>query len=77
MTGRLQTGALLTPRERDVLLWTAAGKTTRDIAAILGISKHTVAEHAKRVRFKLGTCNTAHSIVCAIKLGEIDLTSIA
>jgi DNA-binding CsgD family transcriptional regulator len=44
----------LTPRERGVLQWVAAGKTDRDIAAILGISPRTVHKHLQRVYEKLG-----------------------
>ncbi|HJV96593.1 MAG TPA: helix-turn-helix transcriptional regulator [Albitalea sp.] len=46
--------ALLTPRERGVLQWVAAGKTDRDIAAILGISPRTVHKHLQRIYEKLG-----------------------
>lgn len=44
----------LTTRERDVLRWVAAGKTDRDIAAILAISPRTVHKHLQRVYDKLG-----------------------
>ena len=33
---------LITPREREVLCWAAAGKTYWEIAVILGISERTV-----------------------------------
>jgi DNA-binding CsgD family transcriptional regulator len=46
--------APLTPRERGVLQWVAAGKTDRDIAAILGISPRTVHKHLQRIYEKLG-----------------------
>jgi DNA-binding CsgD family transcriptional regulator len=44
----------LTPREREVLAWVAAGKTNRDIGAILGASARTVEKHLERVYEKLG-----------------------
>lgn len=44
----------LTPRERDVLRWVAAGKTDRDIGAILEISPRTVHKHLQHVYEKLG-----------------------
>ncbi len=44
----------LTPREREVLQWVAAGKTDREIAAILGISPRTVGKHLQRVYVALG-----------------------
>jgi DNA-binding CsgD family transcriptional regulator len=47
-------GAGVTPRERDVMRWLAAGKTDRDIADILGISRRTVHKHLQRIYEKLG-----------------------
>ena len=47
-------GLPLTPRERGVLHWVAAGKTDRDIAIILGISPRTVHKHLQRIYEKLG-----------------------
>jgi DNA-binding CsgD family transcriptional regulator len=44
----------LTRREREVLDWVAAGKTNRDIAAILGTSARTVEKHLEHVYEKLG-----------------------
>jgi DNA-binding CsgD family transcriptional regulator len=44
----------LTARERDVLQWLAAGKTDRDIGAILDISPRTVHKHLQRIYEKLG-----------------------
>jgi DNA-binding CsgD family transcriptional regulator len=46
--------APLTPREREVLDWVAAGKTNRDIAAILSASPRTVEKHLERIYEKLG-----------------------
>lgn len=63
----------LTARELDVLSWVAGGKTTLDIAAILNISEHTVGEHLKNARRKLGTSNTTHSTVRALQLGLLRL----
>lgn len=47
-------GVPLTPREREVLDWVAAGKTNRDVAAILGASPRTVEKHLERIYEKLG-----------------------
>lgn len=46
--------ATLTPREREVIDWLAAGKTDRDIAAIVGCSHRTVQKHLQRIYEKLG-----------------------
>lgn len=63
----------LSAREKDVLSWTAAGKTAEETGVILGISSLTVSEHLKRVRRRLQTSNTPHTIVTALKLGLIVL----
>jgi len=47
-------GAALTAREREVLEWVAAGKTNRDIAAILGTRPRTIEKHLERIYEKLG-----------------------
>jgi len=51
---RPATALPLTPREREVLDWVAAGKTNRDIAAILGASRRTIEKHLERIFDKLG-----------------------
>jgi DNA-binding CsgD family transcriptional regulator len=47
----------LTPREQEVLDWVAAGKSDRQIAAILGASPRTVQKHLEHVYVKLGVEN--------------------
>jgi len=54
LAGAPVSGAPLTPREREVLDWVAAGKTSRDIAAILGASPRTIEKHLERIYDKLG-----------------------
>lgn len=46
--------ATLTPREREVLGWVAAGKTNAQIGQILGTMPRTVAKHLERIYEKLG-----------------------
>ena len=46
--------AALSPREREVLAWVAAGKSDAQTAAILGISVRTVQKHLEHVYVKLG-----------------------
>lgn len=47
----------LTPRERDVARWLAAGKTNAEIARILGTSARTIEKHVERVLLKMGVEN--------------------
>ena len=50
----------LTPREGEVLIWIAQGKTNPEVAAILGIQPSTVRTHLERVFVKLGV-ETRHA----------------
>jgi DNA-binding NarL/FixJ family response regulator len=47
-------GLGLTPREAEVLLWVAQGKSNSDVATILGMSDKTVKIHLGHVYEKLG-----------------------
>ena len=67
---RLQTS--LSPREREVLRWTAAGRRQADIAATLGLSERTVENHLRRARLRLGAATTAQAVLAAIRSGEIE-----
>ncbi|HEY7741535.1 MAG TPA: LuxR C-terminal-related transcriptional regulator [Burkholderiales bacterium] len=58
----------LTPREREVLDWVAAGKTNRDIAAILGARPRTVEKHLERIYEKLGVETRTAAAMRAVKL---------
>ncbi len=56
----------LTPREAEVLLWVAEGKTNPEIALILGNRPSTVRTHLERVFAKLGV-ETRHAAgLCAL-----------
>jgi LuxR family quorum sensing-dependent transcriptional regulator len=63
----------LTEREREVMRWTAVGKTFWEIGEILGITEDTVNDHMRHVRQKLGTRNAAHSVAEAYRRREIRL----
>jgi DNA-binding CsgD family transcriptional regulator len=64
--------APLTPREREVLDWVAAGKTNRDVAAILGASPRTVEKHLERIYEKLGVETRTAAVMRAIKVAKPD-----
>ncbi len=66
-------GSPLTPRERELLQWSAQGKTTDDISCILGISTNTVESHQRNIREKLDAINIAHAIVKALRRYEIQI----
>lgn len=56
----------LTPREREVLRWVAAGKTDRDIAVLLGISVRTVQKHLERCYAALGVETRTAAVMRAL-----------
>jgi DNA-binding CsgD family transcriptional regulator len=61
----------LTPREREVLSYSAEGKSTPVIAAILSISADTVSFHLKNIYAKLNVSSRQTAVVKAIRLGLI------
>ena len=44
----------LTPKQAEILLWVAQGKTNAETALILGISEGTVKKHLEHIFEKLG-----------------------
>lgn len=61
----------LSPREREVLQLIAEGKTTREVAVILGISAKTAEAHRNRIMLKLDIHETASLVRYAIRRGVI------
>ncbi len=61
----------LTDREIDCLNWTAAGKTSAEIAEILGLSEHTVNHYLNRAAKKLDTVNRTQAVAKALRVGLI------
>jgi DNA-binding CsgD family transcriptional regulator len=64
----LETRCGLTPREAEVLIWVAQGKTNGDAAAILGITPNTVRTHLERVFAKLGVETRHAASLCALEV---------
>ncbi|KQR77486.1 helix-turn-helix transcriptional regulator [Rhizobium sp. Leaf341] len=61
----------LSEREIQCLNWTAAGKTSSEIAEILGLSEHTVNHYLNHVAKKLDAVNRIQAVVKAMRLGLI------
>jgi LuxR family quorum sensing-dependent transcriptional regulator len=61
----------LTEREREVMRWTAAGKSDWQIGRILSISAKTVNFHVENVKRKFGVSSRAQAIVSTILQGSI------
>ncbi|SFB07788.1 DNA-binding transcriptional regulator, CsgD family [Rhizobium sp. NFR07] len=67
----IRPGEVLTERETDCLNWTAAGKTSAEIADILGLSEHTVNHYLNRAAKKLDTVNRTQAVAKALRVGLI------
>ncbi|ALK09318.1 LuxR family transcriptional regulator [Blastochloris viridis] len=65
---------LLSEREREVLQWTAAGKTAWETSCILGISERTVNYHITTAARRLQAVSRTHAVARAIALGEITVS---
>lgn len=58
----------LTPREAEVLLWIAQGKSNGDVAIILGCAENTVKVHMGRIFEKLGFENRNAATIRALEV---------
>ena len=63
----------LTNREREVLAWSAQGKSAWEIGEILCVAKRTVDEHAQSAMRKLGAVNRTQAVAIAIRHRLFDI----
>jgi LuxR family transcriptional regulator len=61
----------LSPRQREALEWVAEGKTTQDIAIIMGVSPAMVEKHLRLAREALDVETTAHAVAKAALLNHL------
>ncbi|MGH8808277.1 MAG: autoinducer binding domain-containing protein [Noviherbaspirillum sp.] len=66
-----ETQVVLTAREKEVLRWTAEGKTAYEVSLILSVAERTVNFHINNVVAKLGTSNKTQAAVKAAALGML------
>jgi DNA-binding CsgD family transcriptional regulator len=59
----------LTPREHEVLLLVAEGRTNREIGATLFMSEKTASVHVSRIIAKLGVSGRVEAAAVAHRLG--------
>jgi LuxR family quorum sensing-dependent transcriptional regulator len=64
---------VLTPRQCEILSWTALGKTAWDIGQILSISEDTVNKLVAAAILRLDVSNRTHAVAEAIRRREISL----
>jgi len=70
-TIKLPQPASLSDPEKICLRWAQQGKTSWEIAQIIGRSQSTVDHHLTRAMRKLNTVNKAHAVATAVRLGLI------
>ncbi len=58
----------LSRRQRDVLAAAAEGKTGRETALMLDISRTTVREYLTEARKRLNACSTCQAVAIAIRM---------
>lgn len=56
----------LTPKEKEILQWMAAGKSRWETSRILSVSDRTVETHLKNASQRLGTSSTTQTIALAL-----------
>lgn len=62
---------ILSERQRECLKWVSEGKTTEEIALILGVSSNTINSYVAHAIQKFGASNRAMAIATAIRSGVI------
>jgi LuxR family transcriptional regulator, quorum-sensing system regulator BjaR1 len=67
LAGRTESKPPLTRREREVLAWSAQGKSAWEIGEILSVGKRTVDEHAQTAMRKLGAANRTQAVAIALR----------
>jgi DNA-binding response OmpR family regulator len=63
----------LSEREREALVWSARGKTSDEIAQILGLTRRTIDFHMDNARGKLGVATRIEAVATAVAAGLIAL----
>lgn len=62
---------VISPRELEVIRWSSEGKTSVEIAIILGLSEHTINSYTTKILQKLQVVNRAQMVATAIRMGLI------
>jgi LuxR family quorum sensing-dependent transcriptional regulator len=63
----------LTAREREVLQWTSAGKTSWEISMISGLSERAIDRMITTAMIKLDAVTRTQAVVNAIRRGDVEL----
>jgi FixJ family two-component response regulator len=65
----MKAGAIVTPREREVLTFVVAGFANKQTAGDLGIAENTIGVHRGQIMRKMGAGSLAGLVRMADKLG--------
>ena len=66
----------LTKRQREVLQWVGDGKTTQDIAVLLGLTPATIEKHLRLARETLDVATTAQAVLKAAFYNQMFLVDV-
>lgn len=69
----LRLGPTITPREREILAFIAAGRANKEIASILEVSEDTVKRHVSHILEKLDVNDRAQATAEAIRRGIVKM----
>lgn len=67
----------LTPRERDVVVLVARGRTNREIGKELGVTERTARTHVSNILAKLGLASRTQAAMWAVREGLVDAEDAA
>ena len=62
----------LTPREREILRYVAAGHTTKELAAALNVRESTIEWHVSNILVKLGAASRAEAVAIGLREGLLE-----
>src|SRR5438270_2176245 len=62
----------LSPREREILRYVAAGHTTKELAAALNIAESTAEWHVSNILVKLGASSRAEAVAVGLREGLLE-----
>lgn len=68
---RCQSSAVVTPRERQLVIWLASGQSAVAIGAMLGISPKTIEKHKDNIAKRLGTHSLVQALAVLVHRGVI------
>ncbi len=74
MRSSVDTQALLTVREQQILEFIAAGFSAKQVAQRIEIAPRTVERHIENIRQKMHARNTPHMISCAYTNGMMAIS---